>query len=71
MFTYRPAPILAIHLPVPAPVASGVVGGMLMAGILFWIVENVFHDEHHELAAVICLGIGLIAGVILFRYTAG
>lgn len=68
---YRPAPPLAIQLPVPAPVASGVIGGMLIAGVLFWIVENVFHDEHHELAAVICLAIGLVAGVLLYKNVSG
>lgn len=67
----RSAPLLAIHLPVPAPIASGVVGGMLIAGILFLIVENVFHDQHHELAALVCLAVGLVGGVVLFRYIAG
>jgi uncharacterized protein YneF (UPF0154 family) len=67
----RPAPVLAIQMPVPAPIVSGVVGGMLIAGVLFWIVENVFHDEHHELAALICLAVGLVGGVFLFRYSAG
>lgn len=71
MLTNRPAPLLAIHLPVPAPIASGVVGGMLIAGILFWIVENVFHSDHHERAALICLALGLVGGFVLFRYTAG
>ncbi|MDQ2654874.1 MAG: hypothetical protein M3Z20_17720 [Chloroflexota bacterium] len=71
MLLNRPAPLVAIHLPVPARVSSGVVGGMLISGALFWIVENVFHDEHHELAALICLAIGLVGGVFLFRYIAG
>ena len=44
---------------------------MLIAGILFWIVENVFHDQHHELAALVCLAVGLVGGVVLFRYIAG
>ncbi|MFN8663696.1 MAG: hypothetical protein U0075_17520 [Thermomicrobiales bacterium] len=67
----RPAPLLAIQLPVPAPIASGVIGGMLIAGVLFWIVENVFHDEHHELAAIVCLAIGLVGGIFLYRYISG
>ena len=71
VFMNRPTPPLAIQLPVPAPVASGVIGGMLIAGVLFWIVENVFHDEHHELAALICLAIGLVGGVLIYKYISG
>lgn len=67
----RPAPILAIHLPVPGPIASGVIGGMLISGVLFWIVENVFHDEHHELAALICLAIGIVGGIFVYKYISG
>lgn len=63
--------ILAIHLPIPAPILSGVVGGMLIAGVLFWFVENVLHDDHHGIAALVCLGLGLIGGILIFRYVVG
>lgn len=67
----RPSPLLAIRPPVPARLGSGVVGGMLITGIFFRIVETAVHNERYEIATLICLAVGLVRGVFLFGYIAG
>lgn len=60
---------LFIHIPLPAPLLGALLTGSAATAGSFWLAEHLQPDEqHHGRLALFCLGIGLIAAVIGFRY---
>lgn len=60
---------LLIHVPLPAPLLGAILTGSVATAGSFWLAEHLQPDEaHHGRLALICLGIGLIAALIGFRY---